>query len=148
MPFFIRETTLVLSCVHSCISGSWKKRAALKRGANSFLVETFLEWREKLTVASPESVFIPLKREYVSIFLLVAVDVENIIHRLELTIFSLITAQCTYCYKHTFKQFCSLWITVRVILSTSLWKHILLVLIWIASICLGNLNEYKQCILS
>ena len=48
----------------------------------------------------------------------------------------------SYPYKRTVKQFRSLQITGHV--STSLSKHIMVVLIWIASTSWGNSNEYQQ----
>ena len=51
----------------------------------------------------------------------------------------------TYPYKGTVKQFCSLQITASVFLSTvSLYRHMLWVPMWIASICWCNSNEYPQ----
>ena len=48
----------------------------------------------------------------------------------------------TYHNKRTFQQCRNHQITGHV--STSLWKHMSLVLIWIASTCQGNSKEYQQ----
>ena len=59
-------------------------------------------------------------------------------------IYRILSNYSTYPYKHTVKQFLSLQFTAHVLLSTSFWKYMLLILIWIASNCWCNSNEYQQ----